>query len=229
MAKKKQDEEVLVDVGEVYSKSEEFIENNRNNILTVIGILVIIVVGFISYKKFYIEPQEEDATVDMFQAESYFEKDSFQLAIEGDGINFGFLDIIDEYPQTQCANLATYYTGISYLHLKDYDLAIEYLDAYDATDEVVGPIALGAKGDAHMELGQYDKALEHYLEAAEQSDNSLISPIYLMKAGFCSEFIGEYEAAIGYYKRIKKEYHNSEEARNAAKYIARANARMGKS
>jgi len=51
----------------------------------------------------------------MFFAEQYFEKDSLKLAMNGDGTNPGFIQIIDEYGSTKSGNLARYYLGICYL------------------------------------------------------------------------------------------------------------------
>jgi len=40
--------------------------------------------------------QEAQAQKDMFQAIRYFESDSLNLAVNGDGNNLGFLQIIDD-------------------------------------------------------------------------------------------------------------------------------------
>ena len=40
---------------------------------------------------------------------------------------FGFLDIIQNYENTPSSNLAIFSTGMSYLNLKQYNRAIEYL------------------------------------------------------------------------------------------------------
>ena len=42
----------------------------------------------------------------MFQAVYYFEADSLDRGLNGDGNNLGFLDIIDEYGITDAANLS---------------------------------------------------------------------------------------------------------------------------
>ena len=47
----------------------------------------------------------------MFQAVYYFEKDSLVQALNGDGNNYGFLEIIDEYSLSDAANLSKFYAG----------------------------------------------------------------------------------------------------------------------
>ena len=57
--------------------------------------------------------KENEAKAQMWMAEQYFERDSFNLALNGDGNYLGFLDIIEEYGITKSANLANYYYGRS--------------------------------------------------------------------------------------------------------------------
>ncbi len=52
---------------------------------------------------------EQEALKQMFVAENLFEKDSFNMALNGDGNAPGFLEIIDKYSSTPSGNLANYY------------------------------------------------------------------------------------------------------------------------
>ena len=50
---------------------------------------------------------------------------------------YGFTDIADEFRGTKAGNLANYYAGISYLKLKKYEEAIEYLSNFNSDDELI--------------------------------------------------------------------------------------------
>ena len=229
MAKKKKEaekDEVIVDVEQVYSKTEDFINENQNVIVGVVGAVIAIVVAFYAYNRVYLEPLEEEAHGQMFMAEQYFQKDSFDLALNGDGNYLGFLDIADEYGNTSAGNLAHYYAGICYLRNGQFEDAIEELDEYDGSGDIVGAVALGAIGDAYMELNDIDEALNYYEKAADASENNFTSPIYLQKAGFAAEKAGKFDKAIDYYTQVKKKYPTTNEGRNAEKYIARAEANL---
>ena len=229
MAKKKTEEEkdeVIVDVEQVYSKTEDFINENQNVIIGVVGALIAVVVAFYAYNRVYLEPLEEEAHGQMFMAEVYFQKDSFDLALNGDGNYLGFLDIADEYGNTSAGNLAHYYAGISYLRSGDYEAAIEELESFDGAGEMLGAVALGAIGDAYMELGDTDAALNSYEEAISASENNFTSPVYLQKAGFAAEKAGKFDKAIDYYTQVKEDYPTTNEGRNADKFIARAEANL---
>jgi len=221
---KKQDktEGGIVKVEEALSKTERFIENNQKMLTIVIGVIVVVVLIFFGFKRFYMAPREKEAKEQMFMAERYFESDSLNLALNGDGMYPGFLTIIDKYSMTKGANLSKYYAGLCYLRMGNYEEAIDYLKSFKGKDQVVGPMAKGAIGDAYMELNQADKASTYYLEAADIKDNEFTTPIFLMKAGWSYEILKDYKKALEIYERIKYKYPASTEAREIDKYIARA-------
>ena len=226
MSKKNQEENdnVIVDVQEVYSKTEHFIENNKKTISIVIGGIIVAVGLYFAYTKMYIAPMEIEAQSSMFMAEKYFEKDSLDKAINGDGINDGFVEIIESYSGTKSANLAHYYLGLSYLKTGKFQEAIDELKSFSSNDIMVSSIAIGAIGDAHMELGEVDEAISFYEKAAKNNENELTTPMYLFKAGIGYEEKGDYAKAIEKYTVIKTDYLESSEGRTIEKYLARAEA-----
>jgi len=228
MAKKKaQQDDNLQELESALTKTERFIEDNQKPITYAVGAIILVVVTYLGFSKFYMQPREQESHSQMFMAENYFEKDSFNLALNGDGNYLGFLDIIDDYGMTKSANLAKYYTGISYLYLNQYEDALDYLKDFDTDDLLLGPVAEGAKGDAELELGNTDAALKHYKKAYSMNDNELTSPVYMMKAANLLENMDELEDALAIYKDIKEEYPDSNEGRNIEKYISRVEIKLG--
>ena len=63
-----------------------------------------------------------------------------KLALNGDGNYLGFLDIAKDYKLTKSGNLAIYSAGICYLHLGNYQEAIDYLNKYSKKDKVIGSL-----------------------------------------------------------------------------------------
>ncbi len=208
------------------TRAELFIEKNQKRITYVLLALVIVVFGYFGYNKFVVQPKSEIALEDIFIAERYFEQDSFQLALEGDGVNYGFLDIIDNYKRTPAGNLAFYYAGISYLNLGEFEAAIEYLNRFSAEDVMLEANAIGAIGDAYLELDDLSAAVNRYEKAAKIADNEFLSPIFLMKAGETYEMDGQYQKALDIYNRVETEYYGTREQRNVEKYQARVEMKM---
>ena len=222
MAKKtNQEEELFVDVEEVYGKTETFIDENKNTIVSVVVGIIVVIGGYFAYSNFVAAPNEKEAKEMMFMAEQYFQQDSLNKAIYGDGVNMGFLEIEDNYGSTKAGNLANYYLGISYLRSGQFESAISSLQDFSSSDVMLSAIALGAQGDAYMELGDKSKAASFYSKAAKANANDFTSPIYLMKAGMAYEAIGEYNDALKAFKTIKKDYSKTQEGAEVEKYIAR--------
>ncbi len=209
------------------SKTEQLIEDNSKT-LTIVVVAIILIFGAIWGYRQYKKPIEREAQAQLFMAEQYFAKDSFNLALNGDGNNLGFLDIVEDYGVTKAANLAEYYAGISYLHMGNYDEAINHLQNFSSDDKMLHPISLGSMGDAHVELNELEKGLEYYQKAIDASDNEFTAPIYMMKAALVYEKQDNFEKALAYYEKIKKEYPNSTEAEEIEKHIGRAQALQNK-
>jgi len=226
MAKKRnKTEDQFAQIEETLSKTEQYIENNQENLVKIVGAIVVVIALFIGYQKFYIAPMEQEAQVDMFMAELYFQKDSFNLALNGDGQYLGFIDIADEYSSTKQGELANYYAGLSYLNTGDFENAIEYLDNFSSDDIVLSSLALGCIGDAYMELEDADNALSYYEDAASYSDNEFTTPRYMLKQAMIHESNGDYADALALYKGIEADYKSSREGNGIEKYIARAENR----
>ncbi len=221
-----------LDVEEQFDRLQLFYENYKKQI-AIGGTIILGVVGlYLAFTMYYIPTKDAEAQTEAFYAEQYFEKDSFNLAINGgktirlaDGTDktiMGFQQIADEFSFTPTANLAHYYLGISYLRTGKYQEAIDELEKFNTKDVLLSSVAIGAMGDANMELKKTDEAIKYYLKAADKKGNDFTSPIYLKKAGFAYETKGEYADAVKLYERIQKEYNKSTEGRDIEKYITRA-------
>ncbi len=221
-AKKEAVEDKLEGIESALSRTERYIEENQKSLSIIAGAIIAAVVIYLAFNRFYLKPKEEKAQKQMFVAEQYFEKDSFNLALKGDGNYPGFLDIIDEYSLTDAANLAHYYAGICYKNLGKYAEAVEYLKKFDSKDKIVSNIAKGSMGDCYAELGNADEAIKYYERAANNVSNDLTTPLYLMRAGILLEEKGDYKKALEIYQRIQKEFYRTSQGQQIEKYITRA-------
>jgi tetratricopeptide (TPR) repeat protein len=222
MASNKKDvnPQTISNVEETLTRTEHFLEENYKTLLIGLGVIVLLVAIF-WLGKLYLGKKNDEAQSQMYQAERYFEMDSLNLALNGDGNYLGFLDIIKDYKLTNAGNLAKYQAGICYLHLGNYQEAINLLNKYSKKDKVLGSLAIGATGDAYVEMGNLEKGVAKYLEAAEFGLNSFNTPLFLMKAAELYELSGKYSDALKVYERIESDYPESTEGTSIEKYIAR--------
>jgi tetratricopeptide (TPR) repeat protein len=216
----------IENVGQALTKAELFIENNQKVITYIVVGIFVVVGGILGYNKIILAPKNVEAHEQMYVAEQYFQKDSFNLALNGDGNNWGFIKIIDEYGITKAANLAHYYAGICYYKLGKYQDAIDQLDKFSSSDKLIAPAAIGTIGDAYVELGNNEQAVKYYLKASKKSENDLTSPLYLMKAGQICEDMNDYKQALSIYQHLQEKYPLSMEGRDIEKYITRVELKI---
>ena len=223
MAKKgNKTDDQFAQIEETLTKTEQFIEDNQKNLMTGVGIIIGLIAVVIGYQNLYLAPLEKEAQADMYMAELYFQKDSFNLALNGDGQYLGFVDIADEYSSTKAGKLANYYAGLSYLNSGDFESAIEYLEDFSSEDIILSSLAIGCIGDAYMELSDTDNALSYYEDASSYSDNEFTTPRYMIKQAMIHESNGDFEDALDLYKEIEENYKTSREGNGIEKYISRA-------
>jgi len=229
MANKKQGKGMVKGKGkepeldQLLSRSEQFIEKNKKNLLYGIAIIAAIVGIILVYHYSYAIPLNERAEKAMFRGEQYFERDSFALALYGNMLDFeGFESIVDQYGRTKAGNLAKAYAGICLYKLGDPQSAIKYLKSFKANDPHVSPVIIGLIGDCYVSGGNTKEGIGYFEKAASKAKDEIISPIYFKKAGIAYESLQQYKDAIRVYTIIKEKYNQSMEAQEIDKYIIRA-------
>lgn len=205
------------------SKTEQFIENNKKVVFGLGGVIALIIVAFFGYR-YYMNNLNEEAQNEMFQAVYWFENGEYDLALNGDGNNFGFLAIEEDYASTKSANLAKFYIGTIYLQQGQFESAIEYLEDFSSDDLLVQARAYALVGDAYMELGNYSNAASQYGEAAQYKSNKEFSPVYLLKQGLAYEKANDLESAMESYRTVVEDFSESKQKVEAEKYLSRLEA-----
>jgi len=222
MAKKEEKKDILENpevIAEKLEGAEHWIEENPKVIIGVVAAIAIIVGGYFGFR-YYQGNQNQLAQKEMFQAVRYFEADSLNLALKGDGNNLGFEQIIDDYGMTDAGNLANYYAGVISLKQGKFPLAIHYLEGFKASDILVQARAYSLTGDAYMEQKDYESAAKYYTKAADYKPNKFYTPNYLMKLALAYEKLNQNDKAIATYDKIISDYWDSSEYQTARKYKA---------
>ena len=221
---KKSEQNELIENPQVIAEKlvpgEDFLKRNSK---IVVGLLVgaAVLIGGILFFQYNTQQQNEKAQAEMFQAVYFFEQDSVDFALNGDGINKGFLTIIENYPRTDAANLSHFYTGSIYLSQKKFEDALMHLEEFSTDDYLVQAKAYSLIGDANLELGKTDEAIAQYTKAARTNENKFMSPKYLAKLAVAQEEAGKLEEAILTYTEIEEKYYESFEFAAARKHKAR--------
>ena len=99
----------LENIEHALSASEQFIEKYQKHISIGVMAIIAIAILFMGYRRYILQPKEDEAAEQMFTGEQYFAADSFRLALSGDGNFLGFEYIADEFGGTKAGNLAKFY------------------------------------------------------------------------------------------------------------------------
>ena len=226
MAKKEENKDLLENpevIQEKLMSVEDWFEHNPKTAIGIATGIMLLIGAFFGYR-YYMGNQDGLAQKEMFQAVHYFEADSLNLALNGDGNNLGFLQIIEDYGRTDAGNLANFYTGAIYLKQGKFPLAIFHLEDFSASDLLVQARAYSLMGDAYMEQKDFENAAKSYAKAAAYKPNKEFTPIYLMKEALAYEMLNEKEKAKAAYQTIIDKYWESSELQNAKKFKARLEA-----
>ena len=226
MSKRKKEEHtdgsVIENPEVLVSKTEEFFKDKKKrNFTVIIGSVLIFVVVALFFYRGHIESQNTEAQEEMFQAVYFYEADSLSKALNGDGLNYGFLKIIGDYPGTDAANLANFYAGSIYMNLGEYKSAVRHLKEFSSSDYLVQARAYSLIGDGYMEQGKYGEAASSYDQAVNYKPNESYTPVYLQKLAIAQENAGNYAEAAEAYGVIIEDYFKSRLVQEAKKHKAR--------
>ena len=202
-------------------KVTELYQKYQKPLSTALTVIIVAVIGYFGYTKWYKGPNEEKATAALAMPQLYFQADSMNLALNGDGKNPGFIKIEKKFDGTAAGNLAHFYAGVAYLKTGDFKNAIKSLSAFDGKGTILANQAYGSLGMAYMESGDKNKAIEFFKKATADKDDALITPLYLYHLGLAYEASNQMNDAKDAFKRIRDEYPRSIHARDMEKELAK--------
>jgi tetratricopeptide (TPR) repeat protein len=203
-----------VNLDELYSGTEVFLEKNRKTIISVLAAVVGVFIGYFGYTYLYSEPKEKAAALAVMQADLYADIDSVERAVLGNGEFMGYEEIASTHAGTKVGKRAHFWCGVYYRDVKkDYQAALDHFKEADFSDDAVGVMVTGCIGDMYVELGNLDEGAS-WLEKAARSAMSSNSkdysaPFFNLKAAKVYMELGKNDKAIGLLKSTTDNFDNS--------------------
>jgi len=217
-----------LDIGEIYTKTELFFERNKQLVTGAVAVVLLLVGGFLGYKKFVAEPKAKEAQDLIWKAQYWFEIDSLDLAINGDGGSYyGFQHIADNYGSTPAGEAAKFYLGVCYHQKGEWETALNYYKEADLDDDILRVMAVGNQGDVLVELGRPDEAVRQFEKAANMVRSDYTTPMFLWKAGVVYRQQNDHANAAKCFRRIATDFPASPDVQQARKYAAYSEAMSG--
>lgn len=210
-------------------ESGHFLEKYSKQLLIAVGVVVVVVGGYLAYNNFYVKPKNEEAQKAIFRAQYYFNNGEDSLALNGNGNDaLGFLAIMDDYSSTDAGKLAKGYAGLCYKNMGKYEEALPLLKDYSGKDALFSHLVNGAIGDCLDNMGKPEEAVSYFEKAAKGADSPLYSPILYKKAALIYRDQKNYDKVIEIFTTVKNKYMNSPVAMSDAdKFIEEATIMKG--
>ena len=222
MVETKQTLPVRDEEGAVVERAKDFWTRN-GRVVTIAALAVIVLgAGYLAFKYLVQGPKEQKAADALAVAETYFRADSLGAALNGDGINPGFLKVIDQYGGTKAGNLARFYAGSLLLKQGKFAEAAKHLDEFDTDSKMVQARAYKLLGDAYAEQGKNEDAFKAYKNAAAHfpDDEQNASDYLFTAAYFSSRVLKNDKEAIELFKQLKQKFPRTERGFEAEKFLA---------
>ena len=206
----------------VVERAKDFWSRYNRQITIIATIIILAGGGWLIYKYYFKEPNEQKATDAIYKAEEYYRMDSLQKALNGDGLNPGLLRVISKYGGTEAGNLAHFYAGDIYLKMGDYTKAVKHLKDFKSSAKQIQARAYKLLGDAYAESGKNQDALDYYKKAAHhyEDDQENSSEYLFLAAYFADRVMKKTKEATELFKELKEKYPRTEKGVNADKYLA---------
>ena len=187
-------------------RARDFWSRNSRTILIISGAIILFSIGYLVYKYLILLPKEQKSIEAIYKAEEYYRADSLNVALNGDGVNPGFLKVIDNYGGTDAGNLAKFYAGDIYLKQGKFDNAVKYLSDFSTDSKLIQARGYKLLADAYAEQGKNGEALDAYKKAAHhfEEDDVNASDYLFMAAYFADRVLNNKEEAKDLFTELKK-------------------------
>lgn len=186
---KNQEEQTLV--------KPNFIEKHGKKCAIGLAAVLVVVFGWVGYKKLISEPREAAAN-DAIPAAQKMDRDSATVA----SVLKAAQAEINEYGNTDAGNLAHLYAGIALYNQGKYKEALEMFQGFDECDDQnISGTVYAAIGDCQACLNQVAEAAKSFEKAADKTAAVSVKVIHLLKAGDMYENLNDKAKALEIYKK----------------------------
>ena len=135
-----------------------------------------------------------------------YESGDHRTALDGTGDILGLIEIVERYGGTPAGNTARFYAGNAHFSLEEYDLALEQFDRFNAKDDFLGASVTAGRAAIHELQGDYRRAADLFVRAAEMDDGSARSPYYLRSAARAYLESGDFDEAEEVVHEVRENY-----------------------
>jgi tetratricopeptide (TPR) repeat protein len=209
---------------ELYYKSQNFFEENKNKILMYAGAVAVVIIAIVLYTN-YRSGQNEEAGTHLAKVMDLFDMGAYLEAVEGvqNKNIIGLKKIVQDYGSTENGEIAKIYLANSYAGLGKTDEALKYYEDYSGSIDIFQAAALAGRAGIKSAEGNYKEAAELYLKASRVSKTNVLNPDYMLQASINFIEAGEKDEAKNILQTIKTDYKTSAAFVQVDRYLSQLN------
>lgn len=209
---------------ELYYKSQNFFEENKNKILMYAGAVAVVIIAIVLYTN-YRSGQNEEAGTHLAKVMDLYDMGAYLEAVEGvqNKNIIGLKKIVQDYGSTENGEIAKIYLANSYAGLGKTDEALKYYEDYSGSIDIFQAAALAGRAGIKSAEGNYKEAAELYLKASRVSKTNVLNPDYMLQASINFIEAGEKDEAKNILQTIKTDYKTSAAFVQVDRYLSQLN------
>lgn len=194
----------------LYYKSTEYYENNKNRVYT-IALSVAVIIALVFFYFNYKTRNNETAGVELTKVRIVYASGSFQQAINGDslGMSKGLLYIVNNYGSSENGNIAKVMLANCYYYLRDFNNAEKYYNEYSGNNDIYKAASFAGLASVYEARNDYSNAAKYYMKASSTSKNVTNNDEYLFYAIKNFSLANDNETLKKTVKELKKDYPKS--------------------
>ncbi len=209
-------------------KAGEFIQGKAKIFIIAFGVIAVAILGWIGYQKFIVEPEDIKTAESLYPEESFMvDQQDWYAVINGDSLQTtqGLVAKSKKFEGYAGGEIANYNLGIAYLNNGQPQEALVAFQKVTFEDENLATLALGAMGDASMDLEKYADAISYYEQAYKRRPkNEMTAPLYMFKLANARELTQKYDEAAKLYNDLIQNFPYSSLVAEAEKNLVFVNA-----
>jgi len=202
-----------------YLKAQDFLTQNRQKILSGMGIVAVAVIAIFIFSRKQQE-KEQNAVVELTKAKTHYFAEDYETALPL------LENLVNSYSGIPSGNVGIYYLANTYFLLGRYDDARTRFEEFvnEADGPVLTPAAMAGIAACYEEQGKFTDAAGAYERAAVSYSEGYLAPENLLSSARCYTLAGNKDEAKRILSKLLDEYATSSLKNDAETMLAELNS-----
>lgn len=205
-----------------YFEARSWIDGHRRLFNYLVGIPVVLI-AFAFLWNLNQKDSNLQATAKLAKVLPYYDQGKYEEAMNGipqEGVIQGLVAIVNDHGGTETGQIAKLYLANCYVTKSDYKKALDLYLKADMPEKTLAGSALSGAATCYEALGQHEEAALYFEKAASKNMTGVQAPENLHHAAVNYSFVGKKERAGELLRKLKKEFPESQYARDVERYLA---------